>query len=525
MGVFPDAYITEMYLEDEWVDVTEDVLVSRPQKVSRGIRGSGPHERVAGTGTLRFSLRNDEENSAGLLGYYSPGHANCRAGFGPGVYVRMVIEFEEARYVKFYGRIPYGGIQVDPGRHATRLVHVEVRDYMEQAAIHELYLPEFTTEKRMDQIVALITQNMPTLPLATDLGQGSTIFNTVFDTVRAKTKAITEFQKVALSEMGYVYVRTDRENGEVLTVEGAAARPSKSELSSVNLITQGGFLLQENGDGLLQENGDGILLDAVVEIVGDFDNNIVDAKTLSGEQVYNIVRLVTYPRFMDSSSEVLFTLQNSLSIAAGATVKITGGYRDPSGNAKVSGIDMIAPVSTTDYLMNSQKDGTGSNLTANLTVTALYGTNSVEYTLTNGAGVQGFVTKLQARGTGVYIYDTVESIAQDEDSISDIGPRVLSIDMKYQDDPAEIEGLAEAILDVYKTPITAVKTITMCANRSEDLLRQFLGFDIGDRIRITEDMASPEARDYFINGVEFELLNRVIFFTWHVKPAVLDFAE
>jgi len=524
MSIFPDAFRFELNLTAGWTDVTGDVLVGTPQSVKRGIRASGPLDRVAGTGTLTFALRNDAGNSAGLEGYYSPGHSNCVSGFGPGMYGRLIITYEGGEYCKFYGRVPYGGIKVETGKLGMKRVFVEVRDYMEQAAIHELYLPSFTTEKRIDQIAALIVANMPTAPLMTDYQTGTYIFNTVFDTVRAKTKALTEFGKLALSELGYVYVRCERGNGEILTVEGQSTRPGKTSLSAGNIITTGGFLLQENGDDLLQENGDQVILDAILSITGEFDNSQIAAETASGDQVYNVVKLLTYPRRFDSSVAVLWTLQRAMKVEAGETVKITGRYRDPDGDAQVSGIDMVTPVATTDYLFNSEDDGSGTNMTASLTVTATYGTNAVEYELTNGAGTDGYVTLLQARGKGVYLYDTVESAAQDDDSIEDYGQRVLSIDMKYQDDPFEIAGVADDILAAYKTPLTAVNTILLCANKSASLMRMFLAFDIGDRIRLTEDVSGLEDEDYFINGVGFDIIKKVIYFTWYLKPAALDFA-
>src|ERR1051325_4345164 len=46
-----------------WTDITGDVLVETEIRWSRGIRGSGPTDRVASTGTLECSLRNDAESS------------------------------------------------------------------------------------------------------------------------------------------------------------------------------------------------------------------------------------------------------------------------------------------------------------------------------------------------------------------------------------------------------------------------------------------------------------------------------
>lgn len=81
-----------------WTDVSEDVHRASEIQWQRGITGTGPAARVAPPGLLTFSLRNDEENSAKLLGYYSPGHANCRAGFRKTAGVRFSLRIRTASY-------------------------------------------------------------------------------------------------------------------------------------------------------------------------------------------------------------------------------------------------------------------------------------------------------------------------------------------------------------------------------------------------------------------------------------------
>src|SRR3990167_726312 len=72
-----------------WTDITGDVLSGPGITVSYGIHGVGPADRVADTGTMNFFLNNAQDNSAKLIGYYSPGHNNSRSGFTSGVGARM----------------------------------------------------------------------------------------------------------------------------------------------------------------------------------------------------------------------------------------------------------------------------------------------------------------------------------------------------------------------------------------------------------------------------------------------------
>src|ERR1051326_2132391 len=75
-------------VQGTFVDVTADVFRD-PIRLRRGIFGSGPLDQVAAPGTLAFTLNNSEYNSTHTAGYYSPGHASCRSGFGYDVIVRL----------------------------------------------------------------------------------------------------------------------------------------------------------------------------------------------------------------------------------------------------------------------------------------------------------------------------------------------------------------------------------------------------------------------------------------------------
>src|SRR5262245_56668163 len=74
-----------------WTDVTGDLRASVPMTVERGIFGSGPLDRVASSGRWSFGLNNAINNSAGLEGYYSPGHPNARDGFDFGIRCRLTL--------------------------------------------------------------------------------------------------------------------------------------------------------------------------------------------------------------------------------------------------------------------------------------------------------------------------------------------------------------------------------------------------------------------------------------------------
>ena len=98
-------------------------------------------------------------------------------------------------------------------------------------------------------------------------------------------------------------------------------------------------------------------------------------------------------------------------------------------------------------------------------MTAVYGANGVDYTLTNTGAITGYVTQLQARGKGVYIYRPVEYMEKDETLVSNDGARTLNLDLPYQDDPLQTTDIATALLAKYKQKYTAIQSVTFVANK------------------------------------------------------------
>ena len=508
-----------------WTDVTDDVLTSLPVSVSYGIRGNGPYDRVAESGNIALTLDNSEKNSAGSAGYYSPSAPYVRTGFQVGVPIRVRITYNSNTYTKFYGRISPEGIQVESGLHGTRRTHITAADFMEQAAVHEMYLPAFTTSKKINEVVPLITANMPITPKGTAYSTGQDTFNTVFDTVRPKTRALGEFTKLANSELGYIYNRFDPTTDEELVVEGRYTRNDATVLTQLSVGTAGyEYLLMETGDFLLQENGDKLISAYVAGSVdASFNNTFIEMQTSNGANIFNRVKCVAYPRKTDGTAVVLATLQKSIFIGGSATqTDVFLRYRDPQGGvSNVSGRDMVTPAGTVDYLFNSAEDGSGSDLTANLTVTPDYGTEGVAYTFVN-SGPAGYVTFLQARGLGIYIYDPVELTGEDTTSMGVHGTRVLDFDMKYQDSPLTASSFVTVLLNQYKNPRTVVDKVTFYANRDETHMVAFLVCEPGSKIHLTEPLSGID-NDYFINGVEYDIVQKdIIRYTWYVKPASED---
>jgi hypothetical protein len=503
-----DSIQLEIYINGAWLDIWDDVLHSPAPASTTGIMGSSALDRVGDAGQLTFYLRNDASNSAGIAGYYSPNHANSMPGWTTGLKIRHVFTFDGVTKVKFYGKIASDGITPDSGIYGRRRTKVVAEDWMAMASDHELNLLELQENYTIDQAVSLIVANMPVVPLSTSYAVGSSTFPTVFDATRTGTRAISEFQKLALSEFGYIYIKRGLD-GETLIVESRDTRSNVSNTVTPIPADESSVSINEDDSYLLNEDDTSSVLDESQALEFDNENIPQEVITSYGKNLANKIIATSYPRKVDTAATtVLFALQSPFKILAGGTKEgYRGSFRDPAGGASyVNGKEMVTPVSGTDYAAFANEDGTGTDYTANLVVTATYGTNEVEYTLTNNASVDIWVTVLQARGKGIYLYDPVTTIKEDLASQVVQGVLPLRFDMIYQDDPTTVDAFSEYTLGLEKDPNLIIDSYPVIANRNSNNMLGFMYLEPGARARFKEGQIGIDS-DYFIQGYKYEVID------------------
>jgi hypothetical protein len=512
-----------------WTDITPDI--TGVIKFSYGILGSSPLDRVGQPGEMSFNLNNTETNSAHLVGYYTPGHTNCRSGFDVGLPVRFWSKYLTVEKVKWYGEIVSDGIDVQPGRYSKRQVKVTARDWLHQASIHELVTPEFAENLAIEDIVPLILANMIKQPLATRYGVGTENFGSVFDKVKTTTHAISEFYKVAISELGFIYVTRDLTNPEILAVEGRYTRNDIVDLTVIPCQTGDGTetvtenFVDETGELFVTDTGEELVFDSYDYREPIFDNSMFELEAPFGKMLYNRIKVTSYPRKVDAAATtVLYSLSQPIKIPAGTSITFTGRYKDPAGlYDDVSGTNMKTPPTTPgEYQMFQNEDGTGTDMSADLTVTPTYGAKEVSWVLANGAASDGWVTKCDAVGKGIYASDPLDYPLEDAASILKVGPIQLNLDMKYQDDPTVAAGIAATMLEQLKTARLIPDKPSFYANRTDLLMSAFVFLEPGNRIRMLEEVTGTTS-DYFINGMEATIKpGGFISFKYYLRDAGFD---
>jgi hypothetical protein len=562
LGTEPGRLITRVEAElngrgNGWTDISSDVCGEI--RVRYGMTGAKPNDRVASTGTMTFALDNSAKNSAQKVGYYSPSHNNKRAGFKLGMGVRLgltphgkavsIVSSSAANpsvittatphgfstgdkvgivghsgstpeingshivtvlstttftiplnvtgggtggaasrqntYYKFAGTLD--SVQPAAGKFGDLVSRCTIVDWMNDAARLKVTNLAVQTSKKSSELFTLLVNSLASPPYAVETQQGQDTYAYAFDNTRDEANAVlTEFQRLAMSELGFIYIRGDRVQGGTLVFESRRARAT----ATANL-------------------------DSFTDV-----SHLTDVTALqSRDDVLNKVQVVTHPRRVDAAATtVLFKLANPVLVGPGSSIPILGPYRDPEQeSARVGGTDMVQPVPTTDYLANSAQNGSGANLTSQVSVSAQFGGNGVRFTITNNGTSPAWITLLQCRGRGIYDFQNVVLEATDDASKADYGENVASVDMAYQSDPAVGVEAALYLVNLYSDPTTQVQSADFTVPYSDvDLIERIIRREISDRVGITEGVtglttnasSATSSVGFFINGVDLVIDER-----------------
>ena len=506
--VYLDSYTIEAYISSAWSDLTSDVIAA-PITGEWGIIDNTAVDLIADTGEMEFLLNNQDN-------YYVPGLGTSLTGWGKNTPIRLKMTFEGVPYIRFRGYVDY--LEIVSEKFNRKSVRVVCVDWMDYAARYPLIGPVIETNKRADEGLVTIVSGMPIAPQSTDYDQGNETFLTIFDDVSVTTRGYSEMSKLVNSEWGYLYVTKDQSAGETLVFENNKARHGLRTLTEIP-IADNNLLLLETDDELLLETGDSILLSEVDAFV--IDNLMTSLKIEYGTNVVNHFQTSAYPKIIDTGNQVLFSLDKPITLSPGVMTTFRTSYRDPSGGNPISAVStsMVTPAITTDYLMNAQSDGGGADLSADLTISATYGTEGVTYSLTNDNANIGYITHLQARGIGVYSYSPIQDIKENAASILEHGYHMQFLDQKYKQDLLLGSLMGEAISYKERNPRVDLSKVNLIANRSANLMNALLNIDIGDLVHIKEDESGIDGY-YYIQGISFSIKpGGIIDYSWMTRRA------
>lgn len=457
----------------DWTDVSADVARADGLSVAWGIDGNGPTDRIASAKMARFSL-NNFASSTRAEGYYSPLHPSVRPGFDRGILVRIGFTYSGTTYTRFTGKI--ATIDPIPGRYRERRSAVTAYDLMadlHEAEVRDVALAQDVSE---DALIRRVCRALPITaqPLALSLDTGVLTQAYAFDKLGSGTPVVSVLGDLMNSCLGYALVSPDG----TLRYENLERRQSvaSSFTWSDDPATDG--------------------LDALA-LPSD----------LSG--VYNVIRATYHPIAAGTSTEVLWSLEGEgLPIQPSETITVSGAYFDPNENGQAIGA--LSPITTlvsgTDYAAFANADGTGTNRTANITVSnvaayASYWTGQ----FTNGHTGKVYLTTAQIRGTALRDNSPVTVDAQ---SSQPYGTRLLRIDMPFLTVGVTAQQLASYLLTQCETRGSQLVSADIQPQRSATAMTTALTVQVGDCGTFSESIAGVTNQEAYVQRVEIALDSR-----------------
>lgn len=491
-------------------DITADVLLGvQSLHCSYGIKGSGPLDRVAQTGTLTFALNNSASNSGGVQGYYTPGHANARSGWDLGILIYVGFTYGGTTYIKFHGTV--NSIVPDAGQYQRQAVVVTCTDWIDEAAVSKLKEIAVQEDRKAGQLITtLMTASVARQPLNTSFAAGISTFSYALDNFSdTKTTVLRALADVTMSEMGYLYVKggagTPGTHGGILTFEDRHTRP----LTGDPVVT--------------------------------FDETMVAMKVRRSRQdLINQTFVTVHPRTLDTAISVLWQLTDTEvvpSVAGLTTITMVAEFTSQiltdvdfgASTSKKARGDQIAstnlttPVSGTDWIANSASDGSGSNMTTNIEMTiSITGANTALLQFVNDSVNTAYLTTVQLRGIALRDDSATTLSKKDATSITAYGEQDVRINMPYESDVNVGIGIADWQNTVNKDLRNTVPSITILGNKNSTLMTQSLVREPGDKIGLVESMSitSGSVNGFFINGVDWTLdMGSVFTVTWSLVPS------
>ncbi len=466
-----------------WTDISQDVLQTESLAITWGMDGGRPDDNCASPGTCAFTLTNAANTGGRLQGRYSPGHANCTPGFGINAPIRVVIG--AASSYRMLGPYRIASITPTPGQYGPQTVAVVATDWLEEAAEAPVIYDGSINVDGSAVITSLLV-HMDTPPTATSLDTGATRFNYPLADLRgANDRVLAALKGLAQSEGGFIYLT----GAGTLVFEARSRRPAD---------TTDDFTLNNAMHGLE---------------VGQSRADLVNA-----------LRLTVHPPQVSTARVVLASLAEPFLLAAGQTASVTLDYRDPDTLQPCGGYSISPPDPYYgDYAANTRADGSGTNKTAQLSVSWPFGgypgSASMTYLVVNGDTVDVYVTALQVRGYSVIDHRPMTVESSDTSSISAYGRRTLDIDLPYQGDPNVAQGLADYWRTLYADADTRATSLSCVVVSDAALQALLLGVDVGSRVALIEPLTAVD-RSYWVQGITLTLSSGpVAYLTLRLAPA------
>ena len=461
MAVYPDKTILEFHNGTIWNNISRYV-VSDVEGYD-GFASGMPDDRVGSLGNITFSLNNVDGLFSPMGGDAARGLATL-TGWNKNAKLRLRVLYTTYDETIWIGKI--SSIESDSGVWGNRRVHVTGHTWMEEASRFSVSAASILTNQKINQAVTATLARMNVQPESTDFSTGTQTLPTVFDSIKTKSKVIAEFYKLALSELGYIYLK---KNG-ALRVESRADRLG-SRVVDITALARGWESLE---------------------------------RSVKNDQI-NYAKVRSYPRVVSTTlGQIFSTGDRAIKLIPGVPYRFRASYSHPSAGTPINATGQVFPVPNTDYFAYQFENGTGTQLTYSIGVNVDFYSDVADVELLNLHTAECWLTRFVIRGYPIYIDNPHELSFYDSASVIADGEKSIEIDQKYKGDSYFGALYANTIVELNKVARTKVKGATFLANKSHNHMVSFLTCDVGTLLELFDNKTSL-SNYYYVYSRSFKI--------------------
>jgi hypothetical protein len=371
----------------------------------------------------------------------------------PGRFIRVRNLYGSTIYDVFHGKIKNITVIDTPTKKQVRL-DLEDGQRLLQTADASVAISQ---DVGIDESISTILEDISWPSLwGTNIGDTSD----TLDYWWADDKAMTEIRRLAEAELGNFFIAGDG---------SATYRSRHYSAAAVLTLTSGDFLKEVD-------------LPQPLEVIR------------------NTIKIYAHPRTLRATGD-LWTLQDTPSIPAnGGTLTVWASYA--YNQVTVPAINVISPVANTDYTMNTQADGGGTNLTSSFSVSFTdFGRTGKIIITNNHATLAGYVTLMKVRGDAIDAPDPSLLIQEDSTSQDAYGKALLTLDNDWFQNTSLANDFTLWLISYMPNP---QKFLTVRMEGRPDI--QFTP-DLFDLINVTMASKGISGVNYQAAGIEHEWIS------------------
>jgi len=308
----------------------------------------------------------------------------------------------------------------------------------------------------------------------------------------------------------------------------------KKAIDALRLVeeAEAGFVKESKSGQIVFENRFHRLVDTA-STTSQATFSDADGATLTFDQIAQADPLSTIVNHVEATARTFDTASiatlwthpetgsDSPTLAPGEAKTFEAEFPNPDAANSAMEVDAwTTPAATTDVLVWTASNASGTNLTSSITITAVKTAERMAITLTNTSSSAGYVTLLKARGTAVSTKNPCIVRAIDTTSQGIYGERKYVAKTQFIPTTSEAQDWCDYQMLIYASPI---EVLTMTIPSTPLNIAQALTRDLSDRITVvaTNDSKLGISADFFIESEKHQVSaggqeHRTV---WELSPA------